>query len=41
MIVNKKHRRALYTVFVFMGGTLGAMVACEKLDDYIEEKYER
>lgn len=37
MLVRTRHRRALHTVFLFLGGTLGAALACERLDDRIAE----
>lgn len=37
MLVRERHRRALHTVFLFLGGSLGAAYACERLDDRIAE----
>lgn len=37
MLVRERHRRALRTVFLFLGGTLGAAHACERFDDRIAE----
>jgi hypothetical protein len=39
MLVRERHRRALHTVFLFLGGTLGAAIACERLDDLIETRH--
>lgn len=37
LIVNKKHRAALRTIFFFLGATLGAMDIVERFDDRLEE----
>jgi len=41
MLVRKKHRNALRTVFLFLGGTLGAMETVERFDDHLAEKEKR
>lgn len=40
VLVRPDHRAALRTVFLFLGGTLGAMEAVERLDDRIAEREE-
>lgn len=40
MLVREKHRKALRTIFLFLGGTLGAMDIVEKFDDRMIEREE-
>ncbi len=38
MLVTPHRQRALWTVFLFMGATLGAMEIVEAFDDALDER---
>ncbi|MEJ1402559.1 MAG: hypothetical protein RPU61_03450 [Candidatus Sedimenticola sp. (ex Thyasira tokunagai)] len=40
MLVSHHRRRALHTVFAFLGSTLGALEIVENFDDLLERKWE-
>ncbi|MEJ1411954.1 MAG: hypothetical protein RPU60_17430 [Candidatus Sedimenticola sp. (ex Thyasira tokunagai)] len=40
MLVSHHRRHALQTLFLFLGGTLGALEIVEDFDDELESKWE-